>query len=98
MSTQLTIFAHIEAKPESIELVKSELVKLIEITRQEEGCLQYDLHQDNDNPAVFKFYENWESHELWQTHMSNTHLAAYMEATDGAVAEFVLHKMSKIDN
>ncbi|MEO1610025.1 MAG: antibiotic biosynthesis monooxygenase, partial [Pseudomonadota bacterium] len=25
-----------------------------------------DLHQDNENPAHFMFYENWESRELWQ--------------------------------
>lgn len=29
--------------------------------------------------------------------MSAPHLAAYMEATDGAVAEFILNEMSHID-
>ncbi|MEM9449380.1 MAG: antibiotic biosynthesis monooxygenase, partial [Cyanobacteria bacterium P01_E01_bin.6] len=24
------------------------------------GCIQYDLHEDNENPAHFVFYENWE--------------------------------------
>ena len=52
----LTIVAHVIAKPESVELVKAELKKLIPITRQEEGCLQYDLHRDNDDPNHFLFY------------------------------------------
>lgn len=91
---KLTIVAKIEAKESSIELVKAELLKLIEPTRNEEGCLQYDLHQDNDNPAVFVFYENWENRELWQKHMNNARLAAYIEATEGAVESFSVNEMS----
>ena len=98
MSNQkLTIVARIVAKPEKRELVKSELLKLIEITRAEKGCINYDLHQDNENENLFLFYENWESRELWQTHMNNRHLADYMKATDGAVEEFILNEMSQIE-
>lgn len=93
---KLTITGNILAKPDQIEQVKAELEKLIPITRAESGCLQYDLHQDNENPAYFMFYENWESRELWQTHMNAPHLAAYMEATNGAVEKFWLHEMTHI--
>lgn len=95
--TQLTIVANIHANADKIDLVKSELLKLIPITRSEKGCINYDLHQDNENPAHFTFYENWESRELWQEHMNAQHLAAYMAATDGAVAEFTLNEMTQID-
>lgn len=94
--TKLTIVANIKANEDKIELVKAELLKLIEITRTEAGCLNYDLHQDNDNPAHFMFYENWETRELWQAHMGNQHLQEYMAATEGAVAEFTLNEMSHI--
>ncbi len=96
MNQALTIVARIESKPDKTGLVKSALLKLIEPTRKEEGCLQYDLHQDNENPDVFVFYENWESRELWQTHMNNDHLKTYMEETDGSVASFTLNEMNKI--
>ncbi len=92
----LTIIAQITAASGKEALVKAELEKLIDVTRSEKGCLQYDLHQDNSNPAFFVFYENWESRELWQTHMSAPHLAAYMAATDGAVTDFTLNEMTKI--
>ncbi|MGJ8555989.1 MAG: putative quinol monooxygenase [Sulfitobacter geojensis] len=95
--TQLTIVANIHANAEKIELVKSELLKLIPITRSEKGCIDYDLHQDNENPAHFTFYENWESRELWQEHMNAPHLAAYMAATEGAVAQFTLNELTQID-
>lgn len=91
---QLTIVAHIHAKPDHIAQVQAELEKLIPTTRAEPGCLQYDLHRDNADPAHFMFYENWTSRALWQAHMNAPHLAAYMRATEGAVAEFTLHEMT----
>ncbi|EDP69989.1 peptidase T [Flavobacteriales bacterium ALC-1] len=96
MSNQLTIVARILAKEEHRDLVKRELLKLIDITRAEKGCINYDLHQDNENENLFLFYENWENRDLWQTHMNNTHLAEYMKATDGAVETFTLNEMTII--
>ncbi|MEM9100173.1 MAG: putative quinol monooxygenase [Pseudomonadota bacterium] len=92
----LTILAQITAAPGKEALVRAELEKLVPITRAEQGCLQYDLHLDNSAPGFFVFYETWESRELWQTHMNAPHLAAYMAATEGAVAEFTLNEMTKI--
>ena len=94
--SQLTIVAHIYAKSDKINFVKDELLKLIPITRAEEGCIQYDLHQENEDLAHFVFYENWESRDLWQNHMNAPHLAAYMEATEGMVEKFTLNEMSYI--
>lgn len=93
---KLTIVANILAKADRVELVKAELLKLIDITRAEEGCINYDLHQDNTNPAHFIFYENWESRELWLAHMENQHLKEYMAATEGAVEQFTLNEMTQI--
>jgi len=46
--TQLTIIANIHAKPDQIEQVKAALLALVPITRAEEGCLGYTLHQNNE--------------------------------------------------
>lgn len=94
--SKLTIVARIIAKDEKREFVKAELLKLIPITRAEKGCINYDLHQDNENPNLFLFHENWESKELWQEHMNNQHLADYIKATEGAVEEFVVNQMTVI--
>ncbi len=93
---QLTIVANITAYADKIDLVKAELEKLIDITRAEEGCINYDLHQDNDNPAHFLFYENWASRELWQAHMDGQHLQDYVAATEGAVAAFTITELTQI--
>ncbi len=92
----LTIVANITAKSDKIDLVRTELEKLISTTRAERGCIQYDLHQDNAAPAHFLFFENWESRDLWQAHMNNQHLKDYLAATEGAIEEFTLHEMTRI--
>jgi len=92
----LTIVADIRAVPEKASLVREELRKLIAPTLAEAGCLQYDLHQDNADPAHFLFFENWESRELWQAHMAAPHLAAYMGAVDGAIAAFAISEMERV--
>lgn len=93
---KLTIVSNIIANEDKIELVKNELLKLIPITRDEEGCINYDLYQDNENPAHFTFYENWETKELWEIHMNNTHLSEYMKATEWSVTSFTINQMTNI--
>ena len=92
----LTIVANITAHPDKIDLVKAELIKLIDVTRAEEGCSNYDLDQDNENPAHFLFYENWKTRELWLAHMDSPHLPDYSAATEGAVAEFTVNEMTPV--
>lgn len=94
--SDLTIIARIESAPGHADLVRTELEKLVAPTRAEAGCKQYDLHIDRDSPGTFLFYETWESRELWQAHMNAPHLAAYMTATEGKVANFTLAEMDRI--
>jgi len=93
---KLTIIANITAAAGKTELVKSELQKLIPPTLIEDGCIQYDLHQDNEDPAHFTFFEIWESRELWQEHMKAPHLATHREATEGAVAAVTINEMTQV--
>ena len=94
--TILIIVANIIAKDNCVELVKTELQKLVDVTRAEEGCLQYDLHQDNENPSHFMFYERWATRDLWLVHVENPHLAAYVKATEGAIASSNVQEMTQI--
>lgn len=94
--SKLTIIAHIHADPEKIDLVKKELHRVIEPTREEKGCLNYDLHQDNEDPAHFFFFENWESRELWQAHMESQHLKDFKAATENAIEKVVLNEMTQV--
>ena len=92
----LTILAQITAVPGKEDLVKTALQKLIPPTLAEQGCIQYDLHVDNEKPGFFVFYENWENRELWQQHMKSAHIAAHRAATEGAIENVILNEMTKV--
>ena len=94
--SKVTVIANIIVKDDKIDLVKAELIKLIDKTRAEEGCINYDLHQDNSNPAHFVFLENWESDAALDTHLKTAHIAEYMVAVEGAIDTFTINRMTHI--
>jgi quinol monooxygenase YgiN len=74
-----TVVAHVIAKPEKADLLKAELQKLIPLTGEEKGSIQYDMHTDNEQAHKFLFYEVWESRELFMAHMESPRI--YVVAT-----------------
>lgn len=70
----LTVVAEILAKPGCEQRLREELLRLIEPTRAEEGCLQYDLHESTEQPGRFLFYENWTSRAALDRHLATPHL------------------------
>lgn len=95
MST-VTVVARVTAKSGFVETVKAELLKLVAETRQEEGCLEYRLHQDQDEPAVFVFYENWKDRACLDKHMTSKHFLAYIEAVEGMIADKAVLRLAEI--
>lgn len=92
----LTVVAKVIAKKEAIGQLKSELLKLVEPTRQEVGCIEYRLHQDSDDPAVFTFYENWESAASLEQHLDSRHFQCYIAASTDLIEEKKVNKMEEI--
>lgn len=52
--------------------------KLVRETRKENGCLQYDLIEDNSKKGTFFLIELWESVELHNIHMGQDHLLEFL--------------------
>jgi quinol monooxygenase YgiN len=94
--SKVTVVARVVAKKDVIEAVKAELLKMIPPTRQEEGCIEYRLHQDHDEPAVFIFYENWKSPDCLERHLGSAHFRNYVTAVENLVVEKTVHKMAEI--
>jgi quinol monooxygenase YgiN len=95
MST-VTVVAEVTAKSDAIEAVKVELIKMLPPTRLEEGCIEYRLHQDHENPAVFVFYENWKNVTCLEQHLNSQHFQAYIAAVGDLIADKVVRKLTEI--
>jgi quinol monooxygenase YgiN len=70
----VTVIAHMRAQSGKEQELRDALEALIEPTSQEEGYVNYDLHQGIEDSSLFYLYENWESVETHETHMNQPHL------------------------
>jgi quinol monooxygenase YgiN len=73
----LTVIAYMRAAPGKRAELRAALEALIEPTRREQGCVNYDLHQSVEDPDRFFFYENWESGTDLDAHLAASHLQKF---------------------
>ncbi len=48
--------------------VKSFLSKLMEHSKKESGCIQYDIYQNSEDPQEFLLFTVWHSQEDFERH------------------------------
>ncbi len=70
----LTVIAFMRAAPGKRDELRAALEALVEPTSQEEGYVNYDLHEGIEDPDQFFFYENWESDADLDAHLDAPHL------------------------
>lgn len=87
MADLFTVFAWLQAKPGKESDLRAALLALIELTRKEDGCVQYDLHEHTGQPGQFAFYENWTSKEHLERHQASSHIQAFRAASQALLAE-----------
>ena len=93
----VTIIAKVVAKPAVVETVKNELIKLVEPTRHETGCVEYSLHQDKSDPAHFIFYERWESAEHLQKHMQSAHFKRFQSVLADSLETVAVQELTRLE-
>ena len=74
----LTNFAFFRAKPGQTKTLGKALTGLVDPTRQEAGCISYDLHQSLQDADSWFVYENWRSSADLDAHMQTAHIKAFL--------------------
>ena len=70
-----------------VEAPRGRVTALVAPTHQEEGCVQYDLHESTDQPGRFVFYENWTSRAALDKHSASAHIQAFRAKASEVLAE-----------
>lgn len=71
----IRVIARFTAKPGHVREAAEILSALVEPTRAEEGCVTYELLQNNSDPTDFTFVEEWTSREALERHLATDHIA-----------------------
>lgn len=67
------IIAQFNIKKDSVAKAIDLAKELVKTTRQEKGCLQYDLLQEKGAPELLIIVEAWESQEVLDIHSASEH-------------------------
>ena len=78
----ITVVATFQARPGQEAELKKALIGLVAPTRQEAGCLNYDLHALPEDPAKFLVHENWTSKAHLEAHLESAHIKALLPRVD----------------
>jgi quinol monooxygenase YgiN len=84
----VTVVATFQARPGKETELKNALISLVAPTRNEAGCLNYDLHESSEDPAKFLFHENWTSQAHLDAHLKSAHIAALLPRVDELCVAF----------
>lgn len=71
--TKVRVLARVIALPDKVEEAKTVLLSLIRPTRQEPGCIRYELWQERENRTNFNWVEEWESQVALDQHLTSAH-------------------------
>lgn len=93
----LTVNATLKAKDGREEELFRELRALVAPTREEAGCIFYDMHRSHEDPGLFMFTESWASRPEWDAHMASPHLTAFGAKQGDLAASWTLFVGEKVD-
>ena len=92
--SELHVVASIPVTAEGTEAVRAALSTLAAATREEEGCVAYDLFESASAPGTFVTVERWRDQASLDAHMGTPHVAAaFAAAGDSLAGDVVIHPL-----
>jgi len=71
---KITVVAVFKTKAGKESAAREAILGVVAPTRAEAGCINYDLHQNPDDPSIFMLYENWASKKALDEHLAMPYL------------------------
>ena len=97
MDNNVFVFAKITPKPEFYSDTKSALAGMLDATRQEKGCIWFDLHSSECEKHLY-LYEEWQDRKYLAAHHEQTHTKAVASKLESWLYEPTeVSLMNKID-
>jgi len=75
----LIIAGSLSFDPKDRSDVLASLTDITELSRKDPGCVEYWWAEDVDEPNTFRFFECWETEELFEAHVAAPHERAFGE-------------------
>lgn len=94
---ELHVVATIPVSPEHVDDLREALRGLVAATREEPGCVSYELFESGAAPGVFVTVERWTDQAAVDAHLQSDHVAAAFAAADGKLAgDVTIHPLAPV--
>ena len=82
------------AKDECVSQLKDLLITMIDASREEAGCLLYNIYQITEKPTEFVVVETWENEQFLKAHGQTDHYNHYKANFEQYTADKYKNDMS----
>lgn len=84
---KIVLVARLKVKNETVEEGKRLALSLVEPSRAEAGCLNYDIHQAIDDETVFVWHETWANKAALDEHFAMPYFTDFFAKVQEIAAE-----------
>ncbi|MDQ7781744.1 MAG: putative quinol monooxygenase [Desulfomonilaceae bacterium] len=84
---KITVIANFRAKPGMEDKVREAVMNLVGPTRNEAGCINYDLHVSLQDKGRLMLYENWIGKKALDEHLEMPYLKDFLVKSGDILAE-----------
>lgn len=88
-SERIVVWAGLRVQDGAIEAFKELAAPVIEATRQEPGCIKYDLLQDSADPQTFYFFEEYADENAYKAHREMSYMPAMREGREKLLDKYL---------
>ncbi len=79
----IALIGHFRVPVDKLDEARPLMRKLVEATRQEVGCIQYNFAEDLLDPGLIRISEIWETRENLAGHVQSPHVQEWGGQRDG---------------
>ncbi len=83
----IVLIARLKVKKEAVEAAKKAALAIIEPSRAEAGCLNYDFHQAIDDESIFIWHETWANQTAIEAHGAAEHFKKFSREVENITEE-----------
>ena len=95
--SKIVITAKVKIKEEFYLDVYEQLLLLYKHSIEEDGCIQFDLHNDVDDKNTFVFVETWVNQEALDNHTKSEHFISYIKKVSEKIEDLKINRLIKIE-
>lgn len=84
---KIVLIARLKVKADRIEEAKAAALKIVADSRNEAGCINYDIHQSIEDETVFFWHETWANKAAIDEHFATPFFLEFFAFVGEVAAE-----------